>query len=288
MISKIRRLEISKAAELVTKEFKSLPIKPIAIAESKDITVQPWKPTKKGVSGFLMKQGDSFGIGYSEFIENDGFVNFTVGHELGHYCLDGHVEKLFSGGSGVHQSQSGFVSNDPCEKEADLFSAALLMPEILFRQALKTSGEGFAAIESLATKCVTSITATAIRFAEFSDDAVAVIVSSDGRIDFCCLSPAIQEQRSITWLRAGDSIPSDTATAFFQRSEENIRFGKRQEGTSTLDNWFEGAPRMEINEDVVGLGSYGKTLTVLFTPEAIDIDDDEEEDSTQRFRNRGR
>jgi hypothetical protein len=35
---------------------------------------------------------------------------------------------------------------------------------------------------------------------------------------------------------------------------------------------------MEIDEDVVGLGSYGKTLTVLFTGEDLEDDDQDEED----------
>jgi hypothetical protein len=30
-----------------------------------------------------------------------------------------------------------------------------------------------------------------------------------------------------------------------------------------------------MNEDVVGLGNYGKTLTVLFTEEIIDDEEDE-------------
>src|SRR5688500_4490494 len=124
MISKIRRLEVLRCAEEVSKEFAALPIDPIAIAMRKEITIQSWEPTKQGVSGFLMKKGDAFGIGYSSFIKNQGFVNFTVGHELGHYHLDGHVEKLFVNGSGIHHSQSGFVSIDECEKEADLFSAS--------------------------------------------------------------------------------------------------------------------------------------------------------------------
>lgn len=42
-----------------------------------------------------------------------------------------------------------------------------------------------------------------------------------------------------------------------------------------MDDWFEGAPQLEMKEDVVGLGGYGKTLTVLFTEEAFD---DKEED----------
>lgn len=41
-----------------------------------------------------------------------------------------------------------------------------------------------------------------------------------------------------------------------------------------LDEWFDGAPRVEMNEDVVGLGHYGKTLAVLFTDEEIDETDE--------------
>jgi len=38
-----------------------------------------------------------------------------------------------------------------------------------------------------------------------------------------------------------------------------------------------------VNEDLVGLGSYGKTLTVLFTHEAIDVEEDEEKHSSDSF-----
>ena len=33
-----------------------------------------------------------------------------------------------------------------------------------------------------------------------------------------------------------------------------------------------------MNEDVVGLGSYGKTLTVLFTDDVLDDEEDEYDD----------
>lgn len=278
MMSKIRRLEVVRCADEVAKEFSSLPIDPVAIAKRKDITVQSWEPKKQGVSGFLMKQGDAFGIGYSSFIKNLGFVNFTVGHELGHYCLDGHVEKLFANGAGVHQSQSGFVSADDCEREADLFSATLLMPEALFKKAVRGAGEGFGAIESLAALCVTSITATAIRVAEFSEDPVAVVVGSGGAVDFCCMSDAIRQKQGLTWLKSGDSIPVGSVTAKFHANHENIAAGRKAGGFTTLDEWFEGAPRLEMKEDVVGLGHYGKALTVLFTKEALEDDSEEPEE----------
>ncbi len=50
-----------------------------------------------------------------------------------------------------------------------------------------------------------------------------------------------------------------------------------------LDEWLEGAPRLEMKEDVIGLGHYGKSLTVLFTEEPIEsADPDEPEDSYER------
>jgi len=45
---------------------------------------------------------------------------FSIAHELGHYCLEGHPDALLS--NGRHYSRAGFVSSDPFEQEADHFS----------------------------------------------------------------------------------------------------------------------------------------------------------------------
>jgi len=278
MLSKIRRLEVVKCAEDLVKDLRIevFPVDPIRIARDRGITVQSWRPSKKGVSGFLMKNGDAFGISYSSFIANQGFINFTVGHELGHYFLPGHVDQLFAEGVSIHYSQSGFISNDHCEKEADLFSATLLMPDSLFRKAAHTSGDGFQAIEKLAGLCVTSMTATAIRYAELSENPVAVILSEAGGVQFCCLSDVLRERQGLTWPNRGDPIPATTATADFQKAPENVARGAKANGFSMLDDWFEGAPRLEMKEDVVGLGNYGKTLTILFSDEEVEeVDEDD-------------
>ena len=281
MISKIRRLEVTRCAEDLVRDRSTFPINPFQMAKDKDIEVRSWRPTKHGISGFLMKEGDAFGIGYSEFINNQGFINFTVGHELGHYCLPGHVEKLFSNPSGFHYSRSGFICHDECEKEADLFSATLLMPEALFRKTLRQTGSGFSAIESLSGLCVTSITATAIRFAEFSEDPVAIVVGSSGRVDFCSMSEVLRHYRGLTWLKAGDSIPQLSATFRFQQVQDNITHGKTAEAFTMLNEWFDGAPRIEMKEDVVGLGHYGKTLTVLFTRETLTEEETQKDDAEE-------
>ena len=194
---------------------------------------------------------------------------FTVAHELGHYFLPGHVDALLINGK-PHYSQSNFVSANPFELEADHFAASLLMPPRLFRGEIRRAGEGFGAIKSLASTFKTSITATAIRFATYAEDPVAVIISQGNRINYCFMSEAIRELKGIEWIKRGDLIPRSSKTYDFNRDINNITSGLVPESTTTLDNWFENAPAVEMNEDVVGLGSYGKTLTVLFTNEALD------------------
>ena len=254
-----------------------LPIDPFLIAEKHAITLKPKNSDTAGVSGCLIKVRDNFGIMYSTNIRNEGFMRFTVAHELGHYFLPGHMDALFSNDE-LHYSQSSFVSADPFELEADYFAASLLMPSQLFLKELRRAGEGFAAIESLADTFKTSITATAIRFATYAEDPVAVIVSEGNKIQYCFMSEAIKQIKGIGWIKRGDLVPSWSNTFDFNNDKNNIASGIAAESTTTLDDWFEGAPSIEMNEDVVGLGRYGKTLTVLFTDEALEDDDEDEYD----------
>ena len=279
MSDKIARAEAEHAAVQVVKDcgYSALPICPFEIAKKHDIHIEAKPSSKPGVSGFLMRVGNSFGIRYAQHIQNDGFMRFTVAHELGHYFLPGHPEKLFPRGDGLHESKSGFISGDPLERQADCFASALLMPDVLFRRAVDNAGTGFSAIEKLAKQCRTSITSTAIRFTQFTDEAVAVIVSSGDRIVYCFMSERIRDLRGITWIKKGDSLPNGT-TRDFNADPSNIEEARQEEGTCFLDDWFDGAPQVEVNEDVIGLGSYGKTLTVLFTDEALDDDDEEDDD----------
>jgi hypothetical protein len=251
--------------------FNAVPVDPLVVASDRGITVA--ERELSGCMGCLMKVGDAFGILYASGLSNDGVIRFTVAHELGHYFLDGHAQHLFPTGNGQHFSQSGFVSNEPHEREADSFAVGLLMPGKLFRDQLRNCGVGFSAIQKLSNLCRTSLTATAIRYATFAEDPVAVIVSSGSKADFCVMSDSLRDGRRFEWIKKGDLIPSGTSTAAFNRNAENIRLGKTVEGISSLATWFDGAPDIEVLEDVVGLGRYGRTLTVLFTEEPLDSDD---------------
>ena len=269
----------------------TLPVDPFAIAESHDIVVQGKPSEHDGVSGMLLRHGNEFGIVFATHIPNPGFQRFSVSHELGHYFLPGHVDQVIK--DGVHVSRAGFITNDPFELEADHFAAGLLMPKTPFRKAMDRLDPGLDAVDQMAEQCLTSRTATAIRFAELSDAAVAVIVSTGGIIDYCFMSDAMKSLPKLDWIRKGTPLPTGTATATLAADTERIATGDRLSDETDVRDWLGGATRAEISEESVGLGRYGKVLTVLSSnsigQDNDDEDGDDDEDSlieswTPRFR----
>lgn len=229
----------------------------------------------------LVKIGDEFGIMYATHIPSRGFQRFSIAHELGHYFIEGHASQLLT--SGVHYSHAGFISSDPFEQEADHFAAALLMPERPFRKALDHHDAGFGCIEALRDKCETSTTATAIRYSELTRDGVAIILSKGSTIEYCFMSEGLKEAKGVTWLRKGSPLPEGTITESFNAKSENVLAGRKDAGDGRLNDWMGGDRIYRVVEEVVGLGDYGRTLTVLtcdrltMRVESPDDDADDEE-----------
>jgi Zn-dependent peptidase ImmA (M78 family) len=280
------------AASVVLRDLNitGLRVEPEEIATSKGILVKAKPDTADGVSGMLVKAEDEFGIMYATKIPSRGFQKFSIAHEFGHYCIDGHSDALLT--NGIHVSHAGFVSNDPYEQEADYFAAALLMPERPFRRAIEDCDAGLACIEHLRGECETSLTATAIRYSALTRDAVAIIISKGDAIDYCFMSEGLKQAKGIKWLKKGTPVPAGTVTEYFNARPDNVRTAQKDSGEGRLHDWMEGDKIYKVSEEVVGLGSYGRTLTVLTCKalsmriEGVEGDDEEEalvESWTPRF-----
>lgn len=276
------------AEQLVKSWGLALPIDPFAIADQFKITVAAKPASHPGVSGMLVRVGNEFAIAYATHIDNEPFQRYSVSHELGHYFLPGHPEAVFDA-RGIHESRAQFVSKDRYEMEADGFAAGLLMPRHLFFPALERAGQGLAAVESLATLCKTSLHATAIRYAQCTRDMAAVVVSTGDRIDHCIMSEALKGVDGIDWLRKRELVPRSSPTYAFNQDAANVRTAQRIEQSSNLHDWFGGRRSVSISEDAVGLGSYGRTLTVLYDIKVAEPEEEEDEAAlieswTPRFR----
>ena len=272
-----RFFKVRHEAEQLLRELRieTLPIDPFVIARQLDIELKSLPASAGGASGMLLHVNGVFGIGYPTHVNNKGFRRFSVAHEIGHYRLPGHIDAVLNG-RGQHFSRAGFRSSDRYEQEADQFASALLMPAKLFVAAVGRAGEGIQAIETLQARCETSLEATAIRYVQTSRDPVAVIRSGADTIDYAVMSSSLMDFPRLDWIRKGTPLPSGSVTADFNADAENIARGRRAKGQSCLQDWFNGQHRQEIVEEVVGLGSYGKALTVLTGMEPPDeLEDDE-------------
>ena len=277
------------AAEQLIKGWNltALPIDPFAIASEREIIVEAKSSSNAGVSGMLIRVGNEFAIAYATHIDNEPFQRYSVSHELGHYFLPGHADAVLI--NGIHESKAGYESNDVYEMEADGFAAGLLMPRHLFFPALERSGQGIVAVKSLASLCNTSLHATAIRYSQCSREPVAIVISVGNRIDHCFMSETLKAVSGIDWLRKRELLSRNTPTFTFNQDTENVHRTVCIEETSNLQHWFGGRRSIEISEDVIGLGSYGKTLTVLHGINLPEPEDEEDEAAlieswTPRFR----
>ena len=254
----------TEAEHLIEKlKICDLPIHPQKIAESFEIIVKPM-PTDNGVSGMLIRYGNEFAIAYATHIQSEGFRRFSIAHEIGHYILPGHFEAVLAH-EHVHYSHAGFTTNDPFEREADVFATSLLMPNNLFTREMRSLGDGLAAIEALSKRFFTSLIATANRYVEKAEIPVAMIVSSGDKIDYCFMSSSLRNFNELEWLRKGEQIPEGTETKMFNSSKENVAGAKRICENVELQDWFGGSRSVPGTEEIIGLGRYGKTLTILIS-----------------------
>lgn len=293
-MSRLLRLKLAKQrgeALLAEEGITSLAVDPFDIAARHDIVVQAKPDVASGVSGMLLRHGNSFGILYASDIPSEGFQRFSVAHELGHYFLDGHIDHVLPK-DGMHASHAGFSSADPYEQEADNFAVGLLMPAGFFKRLIGRSALGLTDIESAAEACKTSLTATAIRYAELTDDAVAIIMSTGHTIDYCIMSEAMKSLPDLSWLRRGSPVPSNTETARFNADPSRVSRGERADDEIDVLDWLGGKRSSIVMEEVVGLGRYGKTLTVLSSRkighEAYADEGDDDEDLVERWTPRFR
>jgi Zn-dependent peptidase ImmA (M78 family) len=280
VIARLRAQQIQSLArdKLVEYGRMHLPVAPIEFAHQLEIVVQPFTPAQPDISGFLMQQGNSFGIGYSTAIRSLGFQNFTVSHELGHYFIDDHPLAILN--TGQHFSRSGYISKDRFEEEADAFATELLMPWKLIEPVVRAGAGGFKTIKAIANGCESSLLASAIRYTQITKECVAAVVSHLGVVEFMTASDTFKQIPGLGWLRKRDALPPNVPSARFSTDREWIEACNISEEGGQLSAWFPGGRDREVEEDVVGLGSYGRLLTVLMTdaPETEEDDDGEEQD----------
>ena len=246
-----------------------LPVCPFALAEKRRIPVKRSSTLPSGIIGRLDYVGGEIPVQVTlvEGFGTEEMIRFTLAHEIGHYHLDGHFEVLFSDGRTSHVGGGEFASDAIHERQADAFASELLMPKTDCLRLLKdipSDDDGLVAILALAKSCQVSIHAAANRYIDLVERPTALVVSQDGKVLYCARSRELKQRqgRNAEYITKGSSLPAHSFAARMTPAEVAAR--KRPAATDDRwDAWFGGGDRGEIQQEALGLGSYGKVITVL-------------------------
>ena len=247
-----------------------LPIIPEEICRRLDIHYR--EDPFKDLDGALILN-PSTGVGIicvSSLVVEQGRKNFTVAHELGHWCMDSLEQNTFLCPRGVVESFKPVIT--PVELRANEFAAKFLMPRFVFQPLVDCRRPGWNQVKELAALSQTTLTATAIRFMDLTDEACCLIVSQAGKIGWFRKSrdfrPYIQMDNRLL-------SPGTVAYAVSRGDAPPDRFEDVK-----ADNWVSGKgvkPYTEILEWSLPMNPYGQVLTLLYDEEGIVGWEEEEE-----------
>jgi len=183
-----------------------------------------------------------------------GRKRFTIAHEIGHFVLhplEDHDRQ--------HSRRDFTIWHDDSEEaEANIFAAELLMPEFLFKPRSRGRTPSLALLDDLAEEFNSSVMATAFQYLHYTNEQVALVVSSGERIlwtkkvrDFW---PRIQSKRVHPHSAAGERNSGKAG---------DTKKMVRSPAYAWLENFSEDSER-EIMEDSRLIEYYGQMITLLW------------------------
>ncbi len=254
-----------------------LPIDAEQVASLSNLQIHTRPDFPPNCFGALVRRGNEYFIMVSATCFGSGHRRFTIAHELGHYFLDGHCDALLQGDTPALSRGAQFTNRkDPFEVEADAFSAELLMPSNLIRPVVDAQPAGLQAVRTIVESFDVSTSAAAVRFAQVTSEPAAVLLSRNGILEWASFSGPFKAHRwAKPWVR-GEWVPPRSRTAWLNADPNRVLNCLQQSGSGILSEWFpEGLP-LRVHEEALGLGGYGRILTILTCPDLPDPEEAEE------------
>jgi len=207
-------------------------------------------PLDEDLDGKIKIDSDEIRIFTNSEILYESRKRFTIGHELGHWKIhfcDNPYQTIK-----CKAKDLGFFNEkkSPLEYEADLFASEFLLPTDIFIKETGRLLPSMKSLESLSEKYKTSLTATAIKFIELTQEPCALVLMSN---------------KNIKW-----KIPS---RSFPHTIKDNITdcycFDMLEEGKNSIrdslyvSNWTYTKSLQYIYEDVRNFSNLNQQLIIL-------------------------
>jgi hypothetical protein len=207
----------------------------------------------------LVRSGNKGLIRINQDIPYMGQKRFAIAHELGHWQLHKNISQFFA-----CTSNDMVVSykTSSQEGEANIFAASLLMPSTLFLDRADNKELSFNTISVLADYFNTSLTATAIRYIDLSEDYFAVVCSERGKVKWWRGSDCFESK---FWITPGTTLSKNTiAGSFFCNNHQ-----PQGPEEIDIDAWCDKGSYCESNtfiEESKYFERYNQVITLLRLP----------------------
>ena len=175
---------------------------------------------------------------------------FSVCHEVAHAVLEIPADHTQPSWNYTHRPQG--------EVFCDVFAAELLLPYKLFKPLVDKADMGMSAVNTLSNDFDASLVSTGSRFATFSRELCAFVLSENGKVRYSARSASLRDARA--WIKPGSAMPAGSYST-------RVRAGEHPTGPeeSTPDEWFDDWERDgKLYEDAVHLNKWDQTLTLLW------------------------
>jgi len=163
-------------------------------------------------------------ISYDENVTVPGRINFTIAHELGHYLLHRKQRDAFQCGQ-LQMMEYDSPESKRIESQANTFAAYLLMPRNDFETQVAGHELSFDLLGHCADRYQTSLTATVLKWLEFTAEAAMLVVADHD--EFICWSYCSQAARRIgAYISPGKTVPA-SALEHMRSNTPNVRKPRR-------------------------------------------------------------
>jgi Zn-dependent peptidase ImmA (M78 family) len=207
----------------------------------------------KGAEGRLLRKKTSGIIHIRKGITPEGRRRFTIAHELGHWELHENYSQFLCDAQDMRD-----YGRSPLEVEANHFAAELLMPASHFRAACEKIEPSMGLIESLSAEFETTLTATAIRFADTTQRKVVVVWYEGGIIRWSYTNP----KRGAPFVIAGRKPPAfSSATLPLEDVDDGMAHYDDADWFPDLNWGKEG-----VQEETKRMPKLNAGLTLLWLP----------------------
>jgi Zn-dependent peptidase ImmA (M78 family) len=222
---------------------------------------------------------------YNPNIHEEGRINFTLGHEFGHYL--NHREIIRAGQGSIECSQQAVLGVDiddahKMECEADEFASYLLMPMDDFRRQTDRQRMTLDLLRHCKERYAVSFTAAARKWIEFTDQRAVLVIGIDEHVLWARSSDSAF--KSYIYYKKGAPLPPASLA---------MQPGLSGAGCSTGIDLPAGVWGQEpVREMTIFADRYDLTISLLLFPkEAMpraEIDEEPVSDTLDLIERRGR